>query len=137
MTEFEQELIKRLNIIRNTYNYDFDVDIIRDAVVDTLIDSNIPFYQDGETVTEYVFPKELRSGDTFYWVTDSGDIDEFVLSKVVYHEDENGRDFPYEVIIKYGNVKDSVGWIDNDAYGGYIFTDIEEAKKCARRNIAY
>lgn len=133
MTEFEQELIKRLNVIRNTYNYDFDVDIIRDTVVDTLIDSNIPFYQDGGTVTEYVFPKELRSGDTFYWVTDSGDIDEFVLSKVVYHEDENGRDFPYEVIIKDGNVSYSVGWIDSDAYGRYIFTDIEEARKCARR----
>ena len=133
MTEFEQELIKRLNIIRNTYNYDFDVDIIRDAVVDTLIDSNTPFYQDGETVTEYVFPKELRSGDTFYWVTSSGNIDEFVLSKVVYHEDENGRDFPYEVFIKDGNVNYSVGWIDNDAYGRYIFTDIEEARECARR----
>lgn len=134
MTEFEQELIKRLNVIRNTYNYNFDVGGICDAVVDTLIDSNIPFYQDGETVTEYVFPKELRSGDTFYWVTSSGDIDEFVLSKVVYHEDENGRDFPYEVIIKDGNVNYSVGWIDSDAYGRYIFTDISEAKECARRN---
>lgn len=133
MTDFEQKLIKRLNIIRNTYNYNFDVGEICDAVVDTLIDSNIPFYQDGETVTEYVFPKELRSGDTFYWVTDIGDIDEFVLSKVVYHEDVNGRDFPYEVIIKDGNVNYSVGWIDNDAYDRYIFTDIEEARKCARR----
>lgn len=133
MTDFEQKLIKRLNVIRNTYNYNFDVGGICDAVVDTLIDSNIPFYQDGETVTEYVFPKELRGGDTFYWVTDNGDIDEFVLSKVVYHEDVNGRDFPYEVIIKDGNVNYSVGWIDSDAYGRYIFTDIEEAKECARR----
>lgn len=134
MTEFEQELIKRLNVIRNTYNYDFDVDIIRDTVVTALADSNIPFYQENEDVTEYVFPKELRRGDTFYWVTSSGDIDEFVLSKVVYHEDENGRDFPYEVFIKDGYIAYSVGWIDIDAYGRYIFTDIEEAKKCARRN---
>lgn len=133
MTEFEQELLKRLCAIRNAYNYDFDVDIIRDTVVTALADNDIPFYQENEDVTEYVFPKELRSGDTFYWVTSSGYIDEFVLSKVVYHEDENGRDFPYEVIIKDGNIKYSVGWIDSDAYGRYIFTDIEEAKECARR----
>lgn len=133
MTEFEQELIKRLNAIRNTYNYNFDVGGICDAVVDILIDSNIPFYQDEEAVTEYVFPKELRSGDTFYWVTDNGDIDEYVLSKVVYHKEENGVAYPYEVFIKDGNDEYSVGWIDNDAYGRYIFTDIEEAKECARR----
>lgn len=133
MTDFEQKLIKRLNVIHNTYNYDFDVGGICDAVVDTLIDCNIPFYQDGETVTEYVFPKELRGGDTFYWVTDIGDIDEYVLSKVVYHKEENGDEYPYEVFIKDGNDEYSVGWIDNDAYGRYIFTDIEEAKECARR----
>lgn len=133
MTEFEQELLKRLCAIRSAYNYDFDVDIIRDTVVTALADNDISFYQENEDVTEYVFPKELHRGDTFYWVTDSGDIDEFVLSKVVYHEEENGRDFPYEVFIKDGNDVYSVGWIDNDAYDRYIFTDIEEAKECARR----
>lgn len=133
MTEFEQKLIKRLNVLRNTYNYNFDVGGICDAVVDTLIDSNIPFYQDGETVTEYVFPKELRSGDTFYWVTNFGDIDEYVLSKVVYHEGENGDEYPYEVFIMDGKDEYSVGWVDIDAYGRYIFTDIEEARECARR----
>ena len=25
------------------------------------------------------------------------------------------------------------GWVDLDAYGRYIFTDIEEARECARR----
>lgn len=133
MTEFEQDLIKRLNVIRNTYNYNFDVGGICDAVVDALIDNNIPFYQDWETVTEYIFPKELRSGDTFYWVTDSGDIDEYVLSKVVYHKEMNGFEYPYEVFIMDGKDEYSVGWIDNDAYDRYIFTDIEEARECARR----
>lgn len=133
MTDFEQKLIKRLNVIRNTYNYNFDVNRICDTVVDTLIDCNIPFYQENEVVTEYVFPKELRSGDNFYWVTSSGNIDEFVLSKVVYHKEENGGEYPYEVFIKDGNDVYSVGWVDNDAYGRYIFTDIEEAKECARR----
>ena len=133
MTEFEHDLIKRLNAIRNTYNYNFDVGGICDAVVDTLIDCNIPFYKDGEVVTEYVFPKELRSGDTFYWVTNVGDIDEYVLSKVVYHKEENGDEYPYEVFIIDGKDEYSVGWVDIGAYGRYIFTDIEEARECARR----
>lgn len=133
MTKFERELILRLIAIRNTYNYNFDVGGICDAVVDTLIDNNIPFYQENEVVTEYVFPKELRSGDTFYWVTNIGDIDEYVLSKVVYHKEENGNEYPYEVFIIDGKDEYSVGWIDIDAYGRYIFTDIEEARECARR----
>ena len=133
MTEFEHDLIKRLNAIRNTYNYNFDVDGICDAVVDALIDNNIPFYQENEVVTEYVFPKELRSGDTFYWVTSFGDIDEYVLSKVVCHREENGVEYPYEVFIIDGDDEYSVGWVDLDAYGRYIFTDIEEARECARR----
>ena len=134
MTKFEQELILRLITIRNTYNYNFDMGEICDAVVDTLIDNKIPFYQENEVVTEYVFPKELRSGDTFYWVTNIGDIDEYVLSKVVYHKEENGDEYPYEVFIIDGNDEYSVGWVDIDAYGRYIFTDISEAKECARRN---
>lgn len=133
MTEFEQELIKRLNVIRNTYNYDFDVDIIRDTVVTALADSNIPVYQENEDVTEYVFPKKLRSGDTFYWVTSFGNIDEYVLSKVVYHKEESGDEYPYEVFIIDGKDEYSVGWVDIGAYGRYIFTDIEEAKECAKR----
>ena len=133
MTKFERELILRLITIRNTYNYNFDVGGICDAVVDTLIDCNIPFYKDGEVVTEYVFPKELRNGDKFYWVTNIGDIDEYVLSKVVYHKEENGDEYPYEVFIIDGNDEYSVGWVDIDAYGRYIFTDIEEARECARR----
>lgn len=133
MTEFEQDLIKRLNAIRNAYNYNFDVGGICDAVVDALIDNNIPFYQENEVVTEYVFPKELRSGDTFYWVTNIGDIDEYVLSKVVYHREENGVEYPYEVFIIDGNDEYSIGWVDIGAYGSYIFTDIEEARECARR----
>ena len=133
MTKFERELILRLITIRNTYNYNFDVGGICDAVVDTLIDCNIPFYKDGEVVTEYVFPKELRNGDKFYWVTNIGDIDEYVLSKVVYHKEENGDEYPYEVFIIDGNDEYSVGWVDLDAYGRYIFTDIEEARECARR----
>ena len=137
MTEFEQELIKRLNVIRNTNNYNFDVGGICDAVVDILIDNNIPFYQENEVVTEYAFPKELRSGDTFYWVTSNGDIDEYVLSKVVYHKEENGDEYPYEVFIIDGNDEYSIGWVDLDAYGRYIFTDIKEAKKCAKRYRAY
>ena len=134
MTKFEQELILRLITIRNTYNYNFDMGEICDAVVDTLIDNKIPFYQENEVVTEYVFPKELRSGDTFYWVTNIGDIDEYVLSKVVYHKEENGDEYPYEVFIIDGKDEYSVGWVDIDAYGRYIFTDISEAKECARRN---
>ena len=133
MTKFERELILRLITIRNTYNYNFDVGGICDAVVDALIDNNIPFYQENEVVTEYVFPKELRSGDTFYWVTNIGDIDEYVLSKVVYHKEENGDEYPYEVFIIDGKDEYSVGWVDIGAYGRYIFTDIEEARECARR----
>lgn len=133
MTEFEHDLIKRLNVIRNTYNYDFDVDIIRDTVVTALADNNVPFYQETEVVTEYVFPKKLRSGDTFYWVTNIGNIYEYVLSKVVYHKEENGDEYPYEVFIIDGQDEYSAGWIDIGAYGRYIFTDIEEAKECAKR----
>lgn len=137
MTYFEKNLINNLNVIQKANDIlginTFNPDTIHDIVIKTLVDCKINFFEDGEEVTEYVFHKELRSGDTFYWVTNSGDIDEFVLSKVVYHEDENERDFPYEVFIKDGNVNYSVGWIDNDAYGRYIFTDIEEARECARR----
>lgn len=141
MTEFEKTLIKRLYIINNTEVYPnttkFSAEGICDVVVDTLLDLKIPFFENKDEVTEYVFPKELRKGDTFYWVMDDGTIDEFTLSKVVYRKDENGDDFTFEVFILDNEDEYSVGWISYDAYGDYIFTDIEEAKKCAKRYRAY
>ena len=56
-----------------------------------------------------------------------------MLSKVVYHKEENGDEYPYEVFIIDGNDEYSIGWVDLDAYGRYIFADIEEARECARR----
>lgn len=133
MTYFEKNLINNLNVIQKANDIlginTFNPDTIHDIVIKTLVDCKINFFEDGEEVTEYVFPKELRGGDTFYWVTDSGDIDEFVLSKVVYHEDENGGDFPYEVFIKNGKCIYSVGWAGKDAYGEYIFSNKEDAER--------
>ena len=137
MTNFEKTLIKRLSIVNNTEVYPnttrFSAEGICDVVVDTLLDLGIIFFEDGEEVTEYVFPKQLRDGDKFYWVMIDKHVDEYTLSKVVYRKSENGHDFPFEVFVHDGDDEYSVGWIDYNAFGDYIFTDKEEAERRAAR----
>ena len=137
MTNFEKTLIKRLSIINNAEAYPsitrFSAEGICDVVVDTLLDLGIIFFEDGEEVTEYVFPKQLRDGDKFYWVMIDKHVDEYTLSKVVYRRSENGHDFPFEVFVHDGDDEYSVGWIDYNAFNDYIFTDKEDAERRASR----
>lgn len=95
-------------------------------VVGTLIDEEIPFFKENEDVTKYVFPPHLQKGSTFYWVMEDGEIDEYVLYKVVYSPD-NGNEFPFEVYVTSPRIT-GIGFIGWDAYGEYIFASREEAE---------
>lgn len=107
----------------------FNPDTIHNIVIKTLVDCKINFFEGGEEVTEYVFPKHLQSGSTFYWVYTDRTIDEFILSKVVYRKYDNGQQYPFEIYIKDGNDEYSIGWADWDSYGEYIFSNGEDAER--------
>ena len=133
MTYFEKNLINNLNVTQKANDIlginTFNPDTIHDIVIKTLVDCKINFFEDGEEVTEYIFSKHLQKGATFYWVCTNRTIDEFILSKVVYRKHDNEQQFPFEVYIKDGDDEYSVGWVDWDAYGEYIFSDKEDAER--------
>lgn len=133
MTYFEKNLINNLNITQKANDIlginTFNPDTIHNIVIKTLVDCKINFFEDGEEVTEHIFPKQLQKGATFYWVCTDKNIDEFILSKVVYRKYDNGQQFPFEIYVKDGNGEYSVGWVDWDAYGEYIFSSKEDAER--------
>ena len=134
MTYFEKNLINNLNVTQKANDIlginTFNPDTIHDIVIKTLVDCKINFFEDGEEVTEHAFPKQLQKGSTFYWLcNNTGEIDEFILSKVVYRKYDNEQQFPFEVYVKDGNDEYSVGWVDWDAYGEYIFSNKEDAER--------
>lgn len=136
MTYFEKNLINNLNITQKANDIigvnTFNPDTIHDLVVKTLISCKINFFEDGEEVTQHIFPKHLQSGSHFYLVYDGGTINEFVLSKIVYRKNDNGQRFPFELYIKDGDDEYSIGWIGWDAYGEYIFSNKEDAERKAK-----
>ena len=125
MTRFEKALTRNLT---DTFESgeEYTPSKIVQLVVGTLIDEEIPFFYEGEDVTNYVFPSWLQKGSTFYWVMEDGNIDEFLLYRVVYSPD-NGNEFPFEVYVT-NPLATSIGFIGWDAYGEYIFASREEAE---------
>lgn len=133
MTYFEENLINNLNVTQKANDIlgvnTFNPDTIHDIVIKTLVDCKINFFEDGEEVTEYIFPKNLQRGSTFYWAYNHGLTDEFVLSKAIYRKYDNGQQYPFEIYVKDGNDEYSIGWADWDSYGEYIFSNKEDAER--------